>query len=60
MATTSGSLLKMASSDLPKNRITVMAAANVITPSSRHSSSVFLQRRSSPAPKFCPTKVVQA
>lgn len=43
-----------------KNRIKVIAETKAIMPSSRQSVSVFRHRLISPAPKFCPTKVVHA
>ena len=60
MSMTSGSLLKIESSGFPNEIISTIAASRITAPSARHSSSVLLQRLSSPAPKFCPTKVVQA
>ena len=52
--------MKMASSVLPKVKNTVTETVRITMPSSRHRAKVFLQRFNSPAPKFCPTKVVQA
>lgn len=60
VSTTAGSLLKILSIGFQNIRITEIAAPRTTTPSIRQNASVFLQRRISSAPKYCPTNVVQA